>query len=213
MKYDGVIFDLDGVLIHTDEYHYLAWKQVADKIGLPFNREINEKLRGVSRMASLEIILNGEGSKFSQTEKEILAEEKNNIYRNYLSKLTKKDVEPVTVTVLKTLKEKGVKIAVGSSSKNARFILERIGLLEMFDAISDGNNITHSKPHPEVFLKAAEYLNLVPSKCIVIEDAIAGIDAACAGGFIGAGIGAVCSYTKCTYSLHRLSDLLLYIDR
>lgn len=211
MKYDGVIFDLDGVLIHTDEYHYLAWKQVADKIGLPFNREINERLRGVSRMASLEIILNGVGSKFSQTEKEILAEEKNHIYRNYLSELTKKDVESATVTVLETLKEKGIKIAVGSSSKNARFILERIGLLEMFDAISDGNNITHSKPHPEVFLKAAEYLNLVPSRCIVVEDAEAGIEAACAGGFISAGIGCVGFYKKCTYSLHKLSDLLLYV--
>lgn len=211
MKYDGVIFDLDGVLIHTDEYHYLAWKQVADKTGLPFNREINERLRGVSRMASLEIILNGVGSKFSQTEKEILAEEKNHIYRNYLSELTKKDVESATVTVLETLKEKGIKIAVGSSSKNARFILERIGLLEMFDAISDGNNITHSKPHPEVFLKAAEYLNLVPSRCIVVEDAEAGIDAACAGGFVSAGIGSVGFYKKCTYSLHKLSDLLLYV--
>lgn len=211
MKYDGVIFDLDGVLIHTDEYHYLAWKQVADKTGLPFNREINEKLRGVSRMASLEIILNGEESKFSQTEKEILAEEKNIIYRNYLSKLTKKDVEPSTVAVLDALKEKGVKIAIGSSSKNARFILERIGLLEVFDAISDGNNITHSKPHPEVFIKAAEYLNLVPSRCVVVEDAEAGIDAACTGGFVGAGIGSVAAYEKCTYSLHGLSDLLLYI--
>ena len=208
MNFKGIIFDLDGVLVHTDEFHYQAWKQLADKIGVPFDREINNKLRGVSRMASLEIILNGASSRFSQTEKEMLAEEKNNTYRNLLSTLTPADVAPETLDTLKQLKERGIKIAIGSSSKNARYILERIGIIDMFDAISDGNNITHSKPDPEVFLKAAEYLCLAPSECIVVEDAEAGIDAACAGGFAGAGIGTASPYSKCTYSLNNLSGLL-----
>lgn len=211
MKYKGIIFDLDGVIVHTDEFHYLAWKQIADKIGAPFDREINNKLRGVSRMASLEIILSGAQGKFSQTEKEMLADEKNTAYRNLLSSLTPADVTDETLSVLKQLKQMGIKIAIGSSSKNARYILDRIGIIDMFDAISDGNNITRSKPDPEVFLKAAEYLCLEPSECIVVEDADAGIDAACSGGFAGAGIGTASSYPKCTYSLNTVSDLLKYL--
>lgn len=211
MNYKGIIFDLDGVLVHTDEFHYLAWKEIADKIGAPFNREINNKLRGVSRMDSLEIILNGASGRFSQTEKEMLAEEKNTAYRNLLSTLTPADVAPETLDTLKQLKERGIKIAVGSSSKNARYILGRIGIVDMFDAISDGNNISRSKPDPEVFFKAAEYLCLQPSECIVVEDADAGIDAACAGGFAGAGIGTASAYSKCTYSLNTITDLLKYL--
>lgn len=207
MKVKGIIFDLDGVLIHTDEFHYLAWKQIADKIGVFFDRKVNDKLRGVSRMESLEIILNGAGEKFSETEKEMLAEEKNKIYRKYLSKMTERDVSSETVSVLKTLKERGFKLAVGSSSKNARYILERVGLLPCFDAVSDGNNISKSKPDPEVFLKAAEYLCLSPADCLVVEDAVAGIRAAKAGGFHSAGIGDARS-AQADLSLQTLSDLL-----
>lgn len=207
MKVKGIIFDLDGVLIHTDEFHYLAWKQIADKIGVFFDRKVNDKLRGVSRMESLEIILNGAGEKFSETEKEMLAEEKNKIYRKYLSKMTERDVSSETVSVLKTLKERGFKLAVGSSSKNARYILERVGLLPCFDAVSDGNNISKSKPDPEVFLKAAEYLCLSPADCLVVEDAVAGIRAAKAGGFHSAGIGDARS-AQADLCLQTLSDLL-----
>ena len=212
MKIKGVIFDLDGVLIHTDELHYRAWKQIADKIGVPFDRKINDKLRGVSRMESLEIILNGIGEKFSETEKQILAEEKNTLYRNYLSQLTEKDVSVETFALLEDLRKMNLKLAVGSSSKNARFILEQVGLLRLFDAVSDGNNISKSKPDPEVFLKAAEYLCLFPNECLVVEDAASGIEAAKAGGFCSAGIGDANS-ADADYRLEKLSEILTVVNQ
>lgn len=212
MKIKGVIFDLDGVLIHTDELHYRAWKQIADKIGVPFDRKINDKLRGVSRMESLEIILNGIGEKFSETEKQILAEEKNTLYRNYLSQLTEKDVSVETFALLENLRKMNLKLAVGSSSKNARFILEQVGLLRLFDAVSDGNNISKSKPDPEVFLKAAEYLCLFPNECLVVEDAASGIEAAKAGGFCSAGIGDANS-ADADYRLEKLSEILTIVNQ
>lgn len=212
MKIKGVIFDLDGVLIHTDELHYRAWKQIADKIGVPFDRKINDKLRGVSRMESLEIILNGIGEKFSETEKQILAEEKNTLYRNYLSQLTEKDVSVETFALLENLRKMNLKLAVGSSSKNARFILEQVGLLRLFDAVSDGNNISKSKPDPEVFLKAAEYLCLFPNECLVVEDAASGIEAAKAGGFCSAGIGDANS-ADADYRLEKLSEILTVVNQ
>ena len=212
MKIKGVIFDLDGVLIHTDELHYRAWKQIADKIGVPFDRKINDKLRGVSRMESLEIILNGIREKFSETEKQILAEEKNTLYRNYLSQLTEKDVSVETFALLENLRKMNLKLAVGSSSKNARFILEQVGLLRLFDAVSDGNNISKSKPDPEVFLKAAEYLCLFPNECLVVEDAASGIEAAKAGGFCSAGIGDANS-ADADYRLEKLSEILTVVNQ
>lgn len=212
MKIEGIIFDLDGVLIHTDELHYRAWKQIADKIGVPFDRKINDGLRGVSRMESLEIILNGGGEKFSETEKQILAEEKNTIYRNYLSRLTEKDVSAETFALLEDLRKMNLKLAVGSSSKNARFILEQVGLLRLFDAVSDGNNISKSKPDPEVFLKAAEYLCLSPKECLVVEDAVSGIEAAKAGGFRSAGIGDA-KTADADYHLENLSEIFAIVGR
>lgn len=212
MKIEGIIFDLDGVLIHTDELHYRAWKQIADKIGVPFDRKINDGLRGVSRMESLEIILNGGGEKFSETEKQILAEEKNTIYRNYLSRLTEKDVSAETFALLEGLRKMNLKLAVGSSSKNARFILEQVGLLRLFDAVSDGNNISKSKPDPEVFLKAAEYLCLSPKECLVVEDAMSGIEAAKAGGFRSAGIGDA-KTADADYRLENLSEIFAIVGR
>ena len=212
MKIEGIIFDLDGVLIHTDELHYRAWKQIADKIGVPFDRKINDGLRGVSRMESLEIILNGGGEKFSETEKQILAEEKNTIYRNYLSRLTEKDVSAETFALLEGLRKMNLKLAVGSSSKNARFILEQVGLLRLFDAVSDGNNISKSKPDPEVFLKAAEYLCLSPKECLVVEDAMSGIEAAKAGGYRSAGIGDA-KTADADYHLENLSEIFAIVGR
>ena len=206
MTIKGIIFDLDGVLIHTDELHYQAWKELADHMGIYFDRSINEKLRGVSRMDSLEIIL-GENS-LSNTEKEVLADEKNEKYRKLLATLKPSDVTDEVRETLAALKEKGIKIAIGSSSKNAKFILQQIGLLDEFDAISDGNNISRSKPDPEVFLKAAEFLNLPPEECIVVEDAQAGIAAANAGGFISAGYGSAASDPEAKRVLNTLSDLV-----
>lgn len=162
MEYKGIIFDLDGVICHTDKYHYQAWKKLADKLGIYFDEKINNRLRGVSRMESLEIILEKSDKTYDEQEKIRFAEEKNSLYKELLQKMTPEDLSQEVKTTLEQLKEKGFKLAIGSSSKNAKFILERIGLSEFFDAVSDGNNITQSKPSPEVFLKAAEYLGLEP---------------------------------------------------
>lgn len=207
MAYKGVIFDLDGVICFTDRYHYQAWKEMADDIGVYFDEKINNRLRGVSRMASLDIILERSEKQYTKEEKERLAEWKNDRYRELLGKMTTEDLPEEVKTTLEKLKEKDLKLAIGSSSKNAKLILSRIGLADYFDAISDGTNITHSKPDPEVFLKAAEYLGFEPGECLVVEDALAGIDAAVAGGFASAGIGEAATHEKVTYPLKSFSEL------
>lgn len=156
------IFDLDGVIVSTDSLHYRAWKTLADRESIYFDEEINNRLRGVSRMESLEIILERATRSYTQEEKNEMAEYKNNVYRELLQVLTPADrLEGVTET-LDALRQKGYKLAIGSSSKNTPVILQKIGYGSYFDAISDGNNITHSKPDPEVFLKAAEYFANFP---------------------------------------------------
>ena len=208
MKYKGIIFDLDGVICSTDEYHYQAWKALADRLGIPFDRERNNLLRGVSRMASLDIILEKSDKKYTDPEKLAFAEEKNALYRSLLSHMTPADVSEDVKSTLDTLRKTDLKLAIGSSSKNTPFILERIGLTHFFDAVADGNCITHSKPHPEVFLKAAEMINELPKDCLVIEDAHAGIEAAVNGGFASAAIGDAKDDPRATYHLTALSDLL-----
>ena len=209
MNVKGMIFDLDGVIVFTDKFHYQAWKKMADRRGIYFDEQINNRLRGVSRMESLEIILERyKGKPFSDLEKQEIAEEKNATYRELLKTMTPTDVTQEVRDTLKELHNRGYKIAIGSSSKNARFILEKVELLEAFDAISDGNNITNSKPDPEVFLKASEYIGLKPENCIVVEDAYAGIDAAKAGGMIAVAIGDATAYDKADYTLDKFSDLL-----
>ena len=208
----GIIFDLDGVLLSTDEYHYMAWKSIADKLGIYFDKQINNKLRGVSRMDSLEIIL-GENNHFSVTEKEMLAEEKNDLYRKYLAELKPSVVENSVRETLDKIRAAGIKTAIGSSSKNTKYILERTDLTHYFNAISDGNNITKSKPDPEVFLKAAEYIGLSPSECIVVEDAHAGIDAAKAGGFTAVAIGDAKTHAGADYKINQLKELLQIIGK
>ena len=204
----GVIFDLDGVLLFTDKYHYLAWKALADKLNIPFDEKVNNRLRGVSRMDSLNIILSYSDQTFSEAEKEVMAEEKNELYREYLQKMTPLDVSDDTRAVLEKLRECGLKLAIGSSSKNTPLILEKTDMAKYFHAVSDGNNITRSKPDPEVFLKAAEYLNLQPCECIVVEDAEAGIDAGNAGGFVTVGIGCAKKKKKTKYPIKCLAELL-----
>ncbi len=179
----GIIFDLDGVLVSTDMYHYQAWKKLADRLGIYFDKEINHQLRGVSRRESLEILLkNYCGKPFSEEQKIKFMEEKNENYRGLLRHMKETDVQQDVFSTLQKLKQMGYLMAVGSSSKNAGFILERTGLMKYFDAVSDGNNLLHSKPHPEVFLKAAQYLQLMPEECAVVEDAQSGICAAKAAG-------------------------------
>lgn len=204
----GVIFDLDGVICFTDEYHYLAWKELADREHIYFDREINNRLRGVSRMASLEIVLERADKAYAPEEKETIAAAKNDAYRRLLTRMTPADVTEETRQTLETLRRKGMRLAIGSSSRNARLILGRIGLGEFFDAISDGNNIAHSKPDPEVFLKAAQMLGLEPEECLVVEDAQAGIQAAHDGGFHNAAMGDAVKCELAENLLESFSDLL-----
>ena len=204
------IFDLDGVLVFTDQFHYLAWKKMADRMGIYFDEAINNRLRGVSRAQSLEIILERyEDTPLTPQEKAALMEEKNSSYRELLSTMTPTDVSPLVRDTLRKLYERGYLLAIGSSSKNTKFILEKVGLLHDFDAISDGNNITRSKPDPEVFLKAAQFLGIDPSECVVVEDAYAGIDAAKAAGMTAVGIGDAAGYEKADYKIHDFSELLM----
>lgn len=208
MRYKSIIFDLDGVICSTDEYHYLAWKALADRLGIPFDRERNNLLRGVSRMASLDIILEKSGKAYRDEEKAAFAEEKNNTYRKLLGHMSPADLSDDVKTTLEMLRKTGLKLAIASSSRNTPFILERIGLSGFFDAVADGNCITHSKPHPEVFLKAACMVGFFPHNCLVVEDAHAGVEAAIAGGFDCAAIGDAKEDKRAMWHLERFSDLL-----
>ena len=190
MKTKGVIFDLDGVIVSTDELHYQAWQQMADRENIVFNREVNHRLRGVSRMESLEIILEKSEKKYTETEKLQLAEFKNNLYKELLNSISPKDTLPGSCALISALKEAGVKVAIGSSSKNTPIILEKLQLTDWFDAVADGNDIKNSKPDPEVFLVAATRLNLDPKDCVVVEDADAGVQAAKAAGMRCLAVGA-----------------------
>ena len=208
MKYQGIIFDLDGVICSTDQYHYLAWKALADRLGIYFDETINNRLRGVSRMASLEIVLERYDGSLTAEEKEAAAAEKNETYRKLLARMSPADLSPEVRETLDALRQKGLLLAIGSSSKNTKTILERIGLGDYFDKISDGTNITRSKPDPEVFLKAAEYLGLEPGVCLVVEDAEAGVQAALAAGMDAAAIGDAVSCGLATYNLSSFRDLM-----
>ena len=212
MKYQGIIFDLDGVICSTDHYHYLAWKDLADRLGIYFDETINNRLRGVSRMASLEIVLERSAVAYTEEEKAAFAEEKNNRYRELLKNMSPADLAPEVKETLDALRSKGLKLGIGSSSKNTKFILSQIGLGDYFDKISDGTNITRSKPDPEVFLKAAEYLELPQETCLVVEDAKAGIEAATAAGMDSAAIGDAVQCGLATYNLTCFADLLNCMD-
>jgi len=208
MKYKGIIFDLDGVICSTDKYHYLAWKQLADRLNIYFDEIINNRLRGVSRMESLEIVLEKSENTYSDEEKAAFAAEKNAAYRQLLCQMNTSDLSEEVRSTLDALRAAGLKLAIGSSSKNTPFILERIGLGNYFDAVSDGNNISHSKPDPEVFLKAADMLGLSPANCLVVEDAHAGVEAAVNGGFDCAAIGDARDDVRAAFHLNSFSDLL-----
>ena len=203
----AVIFDLDGVICFTDKYHYQAWKALADRLGIYFDEIINNRLRGVSRMASLDIVLERAARAYSQEEKDAFAAEKNATYVELLQQMSPRDLSDEVRETLNALRAGGYKLAIGSSSKNTKLILSRIGLGDFFDAISDGTNITHSKPDPEVFLMAAEMLSLDPAECLVVEDAKAGIQAAHAGGFKSAGIGEAAEHPDCTYPIASFGEL------
>jgi beta-phosphoglucomutase len=189
MDLRGCIFDLDGVIVDTAKYHFMAWRRLAKELGFEFTIEDNEALKGVSRMTSLEILLRTGGVTVSEKEKEMLAARKNGWYVEFISGMTPGEILPGSVRLLKSLRNAGILTAIGSASRNAGTILDRIELREMFDVIVDGNKIHKAKPDPEVFLKGAEEMNLPPSCCIVFEDAQAGIEAAIAGGMKSVGVG------------------------
>lgn len=174
----GCIFDLDGVIVDTAKYHYLAWKRLANELGFEFTEEDNERLKGVSRMKSLEILLEIGNKDFDEKTKLELADKKNSWYVEYISKMDESEILDGVKDFLTNLRENGIKISLGSVSKNAMTILKNINLLTYFDAIIDGTKVKNAKPDPEVFLKAAEELSLKPEECCVFEDAVAGIEAA-----------------------------------
>ena len=203
----AVIFDLDGVIVSTDEFHFLAWQQLAQEKGIPFSREDNEKLKGVSRMESLEIILQRSPTKFSDQAKEQMAERKNSFYRDLLKKLTPADVLPGVLRFLQDLRTRKIRAAIGSSSKNAVPILGAIGLADAFEAVADGTQIKKSKPHPEVFLLAASLLNVPPQECLVVEDAEAGVEAGLAAGMRVLAVGSASSLPKATFRAKDLSQI------
>ncbi|MBQ7658956.1 MAG: beta-phosphoglucomutase [Butyrivibrio sp.] len=208
MQYKAVIFDLDGVLVFTDKYHYLAWKKLADKLGIEFTEKDNDRLRGVSREESLDIILEKyKGEPISPEKKKEYLEEKNNTYRESLSEMNRGDVSDQVRQTLKNLKDAGYRLAIGSSSKNTAYILERCELTDCFEAVSDGTMITRSKPDPEVFLKAAELLSENPADCLVVEDADAGVTAAHAAGMDVAAIGAATASGRADHELSKFEDL------
>lgn len=189
MPVKACIFDLDGVIVDTAKYHFLAWKKLAGQLDIHFAEKDNERLKGVSRMASLEIILEIGKIHLSQKLKDEYADLKNRWYVEYISKMTPEEILPGSLQFVNELKSAGIKVAIGSASRNTPMILERVGMDNLFDAVADGNVVHKAKPDPEVFITAAKMLNAESRHCVVFEDAIAGIQAAIFAGMLCIGIG------------------------
>lgn len=206
----GGIFDLDGVIVDTAKYHYLAWRELADGLGFFFSEADNERLKGVSRMRSLEILLEvgGMAAKFTEEEKNAFADRKNKRYVEYISALREDEILSGAREYLTALRAAGVKTALGTASKNSMLILESLNITGLFDAIIDGNSTTRAKPDPEVFLLAAQAIGLSPAQCVVFEDAYAGIEAAKAAGMTAVGIGSREALPNADFNLSGLYALL-----
>lgn len=189
MSVSAVIFDLDGVIVDSAKYHFLSWGRLAESLGIPFTHEQNESLKGVSRADSLDRILEWGGVEKSPEEKQELMDRKNSWYLEFISKMERDEILEGVEPFIVALRKAGYKVALGSSSKNARPILRQVGMIDLFDVIVDGTNINRSKPDPQVFLMGAEQLGLEPAVCLVFEDAYAGIQAALTGGFQAIGVG------------------------
>lgn len=185
----GLLFDLDGVIVDTAKYHFIAWKEIAEELGIDFTLTDNERLKGVSRNQSFEIILEIGGITMPNEQKEVYCTQKNDRYLEYILKMTEDEILPGVKAFLLDVKQKGYKIALGSASKNAAIILQGLGLTSLFDEIIDGTKVSKAKPDPEVFVKGAQKLGLLCEECIVFEDAVAGIEAAHAGGMKVVGVG------------------------
>ena len=189
LSIQACIFDLDGVIVDTAKYHFVAWRRLANELGFDFSEERNEQLKGVSRVDSLNLILEWGGKTLSDDEKTDWAARKNDWYLELIKAMQPDEILPGVVPFLTSLREQGIKIGLGSASKNARTILTQVGILDHFDALVDGNEVTHGKPHPETFLKGAEALDTSPDHTIVFEDAVKGVKAANTGGFYSVGVG------------------------
>ncbi len=206
---NGCIFDLDGVICDTAKYHFIAWKSLADQLGISFTEEDNERLKGVSRMESLEILLSLGTKIYNEEEKKRFAEEKNNRYIQYISKMTREELLPGVEALLMKLRSEGIKIALGSVSKNASAIIDCLEIGKFFDGIIDGNNVTHAKPDPEVFLLGAAAIGIEPKYCVVFEDAVAGVQAAHRAGMKCVGIGSEKILTEADLVAPDLSNVTL----
>ncbi|WP_454190179.1 beta-phosphoglucomutase [Paenibacillus sp. Marseille-Q7038] len=205
----AVIFDLDGVITDTAEYHFLAWKSLADELDLPFDKEFNEKLKGVSRMESLELILSLGDAVYSDEEKKALAEKKNDLYKEMIAKVTPADLLPGIESLLKELQEAGIGIALASASKNAPFILDRLGVTHYFNHVVDVNLIKQGKPDPEIFLTGAAKLGVLPEDCVGIEDAEAGIESILSAGMYAVGVGTPAQMQKADLIVSSTAELSL----
>lgn len=207
-KIKGCIFDLDGVIVDTAKYHYLAWKRLANELGFEFTKEQNERLKGVSRMKSLDILLEvGNKSNFSDEEKVKLAEKKNNWYVEYISNMNSDEILPGAKEFLQIVRNNGIKTALGSVSKNAMTILNSLNLAKYFDAIIDGNKVTHAKPNPEVFLLGAKEIEVFHENCVVFEDAVSGIEAAINAEMYSVGIGNKNTLNRANIVIDSLADM------
>lgn len=205
----AVIFDLDGVIVDTAHYHYLAWKRLAKELGFDLTLEQNELLKGVSRMRSLEIILDLGGIKLSEAEKERIANKKNGWFVEYVNEMKPEEIFPGVKELLKSIRSKGLKMGLASSSKNAHAVINLLNIENEFDAIVDGTMIIHSKPDPEIFLLAASKLGVVPAECVVFEDAEAGVEAALAAGMKCVGVGSPEQLGKANLVVAKTADFKL----
>jgi beta-phosphoglucomutase len=211
MKLKACIFDLDGVIVDTAKYHFMSWKRLAGQLKINFTEKDNERLKGVSRLDSLEIILEIGKLRLSKSQKDEYANLKNKWYVDLISRMTPDEILPGSVEFIKELKDAGIKVALGSASKNTPLILERVGMKKMFDAVADGNVVHKAKPDPEVFLTAANMLRVEPRCCVVFEDAIAGVQAALNAGMMCVGIGSDKILTKAHYVVPGLNKMNLKI--
>jgi beta-phosphoglucomutase len=201
------IFDLDGVIVDTAKYHFIAWQNLANKLGINFTHEDNELLKGVSRVKSLEIILHMGNKSATEEERNVWLEEKNKEYLELINKMGEDEILPGVIDTLNFLKSKNQKIVLGSASKNAKLILDKVAILHLFDAIVDGNDVSKAKPDPEVFLKGAEWTKTEIKNCFVFEDAIAGIQAANVAGMTSIGIGSSEILTEAKYCFNGFNEI------
>jgi len=209
MKIEACIFDLDGVIVDTAKYHFLAWKRLTNDLGIVFTEIDNERLKGVSRMASLDIILQIGHLKPDISEKEKYARLKNSWYVDYINQMTPEEILPGALSFIRELKASNIRVALGSASKNTPLILERVNLNAVFDAVADGNNVHKAKPDPEVFLTAAKMIGVLPANCVVFEDAVAGVQAALNAGMKCVGIGSSDILTEAHLVVKGLNEMNL----